>query len=757
MRTILNINEGWKFSKKYDSIPSNIDSEWEDVNIPHTWNGMDGQDGGNDYARNMYLYAKEIDAEALPDSERIYLEFNGVNSSCDIYVNGIRMCHHDGGYSTFRTDITDAVSNGKNIIEAAVDNRASETVYPQNADFTFYGGIYRDVNIIGVSANHFDLDYYGTPGIMVTPEAEGKDAVIHIKTFIQGTYKGTLIYKIIDNEGEFTALQQEDVTFDNEKNQHECDIKLENVHLWNGREDPYLYSALVMMLDENGNKIDEVTARFGVRTYFIDADKGFFLNGKHYPLHGVSRHQDRNDIGNAIKKMHHEEDMDLICEVGANTIRLAHYQHDQYFYDLCDERGMVVWAEIPYISSHMPNGRNNTITQMKELIIQNYNHPSIVVWGLSNEITMGGRSEDLYDNHVLLNDLVHEMDKTRKTVMAIEKNCDITEPIAKIPDVVSYNLYIGWYEGDADENGALWDAYHSKYPEKAFGLSEYGAEGMNWHTDNPRKGDYTEEYQALYHEKLIKQIIERPYLWATHAWNMFDFGADNRAEGGQKGKNCKGLVTMDRRYKKDSFYAYKAWLSDVPFVHIGGSRYVDRHEAVTTIKVYSNQDAVALYVNDQLIGMNDTDKMFFTFKIKNEGESVIKAVAGECTDTITIRKVAEPKAEYIMKDPGIILNWFDVTSPKGYYSLNNTIREIIRSKEAYEAAESIIKYVKPAIESDDESMGAAKDIIMRFTLIRLSNLVKSGNYGMKGDVDKELLLSVNESLNKIALVEELVD
>ena len=280
--------------------------------------------------------------------------------------------------------------------------------------------------------------------------------------------------------------------------------------------------------------LDKVKTRFGLRTFFIDAGKGFILNGESYPLRGVSRHQDRWGHGNALLVEHHKEDMELISEMGANTIRLAHYQHDQYFYDLCDEYGMVVWAEIPYISSHMPNARENTISQMKELIIQNYNHPSIVVWGLSNEITMtGGKSsEDLLENHRVLNDLAHELDKTRLTTIAAVTMCDIHDPYIQIPDVVSYNHYFGWYGGDTSMNGPWFDRFHKEFPQIPIGVSEYGCEALNWHTSDPQQGDYTEEYQAYYHEELIKQLFTRPYLWATHVWNMFDFAADARNEGG---------------------------------------------------------------------------------------------------------------------------------------------------------------------------------------------------------------------------------
>ena len=407
---------------------------------------------------------------------------------------------------------------------------------------------------------------------------------------------------------------------------------------------------------------------------------GFILNGEEYPLRGVSRHQDRWGIGNALLPEHHKEDMDFIMEVGATTIRLAHYQHDQYFYDLCDEVGMVVWAEIPYISKHLPGGRANTISQMKELITQNYNHASIVVWGLSNEITMNGEGDpDLISNHEELNALVHEMDKTRLTTIACVSMCSMDAKYLQIPDVVSYNHYFGWYGGNTSMNGPWFDEFHAKHPTIPIGCSEYGCEALNWHTSNPKQGDYTEEYQAYYHEELIKQLFSRKYLWATHVWNMFDFGADSRAEGGENGQNHKGLMTFDRKYKKDSFYAYKAWLSDEPFVHLCGKRYVDRVEDTTKITVYSNQPEVELFANGVSLGKKTAEDHFFYFDVPNVGETVLVAKAGDLTDESKIRKVDEMNPDYILKEKGAILNWFDVEMPAGRYSLNDTFEDILKT------------------------------------------------------------------------------
>ncbi|MBR2067166.1 MAG: hypothetical protein IJ875_02755, partial [Solobacterium sp.] len=528
----------------------------------------------------------------------------------------------------------------------------------------FYGGLYRDVNLICVNRKHFDLDYYGGSGLQITPIIHGKDAIIELKVYLNKPLsKEKLIYQIYNQENQLVCEEESDHTH--------ISLSIQNAHLWQGRKDPYLYYAKVKLIEED-EVLDEVCSNFGIRSFFIDPDKGFFLNGESYPLHGVSRHQDRAGVGNALSKDNHQEDMELIAEMGANTIRLAHYQHDAYFYDLCDSYGMIVWAEIPYISKHMPTGNENTKSQMKELIIQNYNHPSIVVWGLSNEITISsGPDEDMTRNHEELNQMAHELDPTRLTVMACVSMLKHTNPFLNIPDIVSYNHYLGWYTGSVDMNGPWYDQFHKTHPNKPIGISEYGAEALNWHSSDPKQGDYTEEYQAYYHEEMIKQLFSRPFIWASHVWNMFDFAADARDEGGEAGMNHKGLVSFDRSYKKDSYYAYKAWLSDEKFVHICSKRYIDRVEDVTKVKVYSNMEEVELYANGELVEKKKSADHFFTFLVKNEGETKLLAKADTCIDEAIIRKVEEPNEEYILKDSSIILNWFDIEERKDVFTLND--------------------------------------------------------------------------------------
>lgn len=745
MRQIYNFNTKWGFSKEALEAPTTMPERWNWVNIPHTWNNIDGQDGGNDLYRGTAFYAKELEKMDLPKADRYFLEIQGANSSAILYINGKKLANHDGGYSTWRVDITDALED-KNLFVFEVDNSQNDRVYPQNADFTFYGGIYRDLNIIAVSESHFDLEYYGTPGIKVTPEVVGKDAKVEVEVFVKNEKETQkLVYTLKDAEGNVVAEKETPAS------ETVASFEIENVHLWHGKKDPYLYTAEVCLKDEE--VLDNVSARFGCRTFEIHPENGFILNGEEYPLRGVSRHQDRWGIGNALLKEHHDEDMDLICELGATTIRLAHYQHDQYFYDLCDERGMVVWAEIPYISTHMPNGRENTISQMKELVVQNYNHPSIIVWGLSNEITMHGDSdEDLRENHVILNDLVHEMDKTRLTTMACVSMCSMDDPYVQIPDTVSYNHYFGWYGGDTSQNGPWFDEFHAKYPNIPIGCSEYGCEALNWHTSDPQQGDYTEEYQAYYHEELIKQFYTRKYMWATHVWNMFDFGADSRNEGGENGQNHKGLITFDRKYKKDSFYAYKAWLSDEPFVHICGKRYVDRVEETTKVTVYSNQPEVELFANGVSLGKQTCPEHFFYFEVPNTGETTLVAVAGDCKDESFIRKVEVFNEEYRLKEKGAILNWFDVTAPEGYYSLNSKIEDIVKSEEGATVFKEVMVSAMGSMmggNSEKFDMAPMMKMLGSFTILRLTSLLGATNVTLT----KEQLLDMNEKLNAIPVVE----
>ncbi|CUX25099.1 glycoside hydrolase family 2 protein [Clostridium sp. C105KSO13] len=729
-RQITHLKDDWTFVKSANDALAAASIPGDTIALPHTWNAVDGQDGGNDYHRGTCYYVKKLRKPELSAGEQVYLEFLGAAMIADIYVNGQLLAHHEGGYSTFRVNITDVLSE-ENTVVAALNNEDNTTCYPQKADFTFYGGLYRMVNLIVVPTVHFELDYWGTPGIKVTPQVDldNHRAVVTAEAWVSAEAPVT-----------FTVAGQTQTVSSAWKHAQAVFV-IENVHLWDGLNDPYLYTAEASL--ESG---DKVHTRFGCREFHIDPQEGFFLNGRSYPLRGVSRHQDFKDAGNALTMEHHKKDMDIILELGATTLRLAHYQHTQEFYDLCDENGLILWAEIPYITKHMADARANTLSQMKELVIQNYNHPSIVTWGLSNEITAASPvNDDLLENHKLLNDLCHKLDSTRPTTMANVFMLETDSPILGIPDINSYNLYFGWYLGELEQNDEFFDEYHEKYPDRVIGFSEYGADANpQYQSSAPEKGDYTESYQAVYHEHMLQMIEKRPYLWATHVWNLFDFAADGRDEGGKHGENQKGLVTIDRKVKKDAFYLYKAaWNKTENFVHICGSRYVDRTEDTTEIKVYSNQPEVTLFVDGTEFA-TVSGKTIFNFQVPITGNHTIKATADSCEDSIHIRKVAEANPDYMFVQRAPVTNWFDADDlDPDCFSINDRLADI---RENPQAGAIIDRMMAQGASERGDVADAVKDnpalqrMMGRMTLI---NLLKQGG------ADDESIKQLNRVLQGI--------
>lgn len=739
----MELKDNWMFVKEAENAADAASKKGTAVSLPHTWNAVDGQDGGNDYHRGTCWYVTKFQKPELEAGSQVYVEFLGASVIADVYLNGEAVAHHEGGYSTFRVNLTDKLQE-ENVLAVALNNADNNYVYPQKADFTFYGGLYRMVNLIVVPESHFELDYAGGNGIAVTPTVEcdenrvptGK-ASVKVETWVAGNADSVVIT--------ITGEESESKTVSVVDGHAEATFELEHVHLWDGVDDPYLYHAKAEL---SSGDVTETT--FGCRSFYTDPEKGFVLNGRVYPLRGVSRHQDRTGAGNALSYEMHKEDMEIIKEIGANTIRLAHYQHAQEFYDLCDEYGMVVWAEIPYITMHMPNGRANTLSQMEELVVQNYNHPSIVCWGLSNEITAATPvEEDLLENHRLLNDLCHKLDKTRFTTMANVFMQETDSPLLEIPDVNSYNLYFGWYLGELEQNDEFFDEYHAKYPDRCIGFSEYGADANpQYQSTNPTHGDYSETYQTVYHEHMLKMIEERPYLWATHVWNMFDFAADGRDEGGKHGVNQKGLVTMDRKLKKDAFYLYKAyWNKEDAFVHICGSRYVDRKEDTTEVKVYSNQTTVSLYVDGTLLETQDGSRIF-RFAVPMTGEHEIVAKAGAEEDSIHIRKVEEANPDYVMGEIKDVINWFDDEPYKPEcYSIKDKMSEIKASPKAGAILAELMAQA-PGAESRGDVAESVKD---NPNLVRMMGrmTLESMLGHMKDSITEEQVKGLNRMLQQI--------
>ena len=750
MRTTQIINDNWKFAKTA-SVPATLPEAWEAVTLPHTYNAVDGQDGGNDYYRGTAAYVRTLVTPKAGSDQEIYLEFRGAAMSAEVYLNGKQLAKHQGGYSTFRVLLNGALrpEGEENLLCVLVDNSDNEEVYPQKADFTFYGGIYRDVVLITVPSTHFALREDGTPGIRITPKADlaKHSADILVETKVEGTADGAKVT--------ISACGQEQ-TVPVENGSAKALLHVENVHLWDGVSDPYLYTAKAVLMAD-GKEPDQVSARFGVRSFRIDPSEGFFLNGRSYPLRGVSRHQDRQGAGNALTPAMMQEDMEVIKDIGANTLRLAHYQHAQEFYDLCDENGIIVWAEIPFITKFMPGGRQNTISQMRELITQSYNHPSIICWGLSNEITASSQvTEELMDNHRELNELCHSLDSTRPTAMAHAFMLEKDSPLIPVADIAGYNLYFGWYLGELEQNDSFFDEYHKMFPDRVMGFTEYGADAnISFHAEHPVQGDYSEEYQCVYHEHIAKMIEERPYLWATYVWNLFDFAADGRDEGGKHGQNQKGLVEFDHKTRKDAFYLYKALWSSEPFVHICGRRFVNRTGDKTLVRVYSNLPGVTLYDGDVVLArQNYTDcsqKGVYLFEVPLTGEMHLRAEAGEgaqaVSDEILIRHVEQADASYQFGKIGEVVNWFDkITGNPDYYSVHDTLGTLMQNPATGAVVGQIMQKARGSrgdVAKSTEGNKALQQMLagMKFE----SLLLKAGG----NVISKEMIRNINETLQKV--------
>lgn len=713
------------------------------VSLPHTWNALDGQDGGNDYWRGVGIY--QIDLPNPTAGKKQYIELRGANHVATVYCNGRELGTHKGGFSTFRYDLTPSMKAEGNVLTVVVTNGKSD-IYPQNADFTFYGGLYRDVNFIEVENAHFDLLKDGTDAVFVTPRISGKTRLDIFPVNAEGC---TVAVELKDAEGNVvgsdTAAAKAHTIFK---------LDVNEPHLWNGMADPYCYTASAT-LTKDGDVLDTVTVTYGYRGFHVDPETGFYLNGKNVPLRGVARHQDRLDKGWAIGKAEHEEDIALIKEVGANTIRLAHYQHDQYFYDLCDKTGFVLWAEIPFISSFIPGKEayENTLSQMTELIAQNYNHPSICFWGISNEITIGGEQEELYRNLNDVNALVKKMDPSRLTTMAEVSMVAMNSEHVYITDVLSYNHYFGWYVGDVEDNAPWLDKFHAMNPDRPLGISEYGAEAvLSWHTVNPENHDYTEEYQALYHHEMLKTFETRPYLWSTHLWNMFDFAADARDEGGVQGRNNKGLITYDRKTKKEAFYIYKAYWNSEPMVHVCGERFVDRGPNERSVIVYTNCPEVTLIVNGTEVATKAAKDHAVVFEdvALNDGANTVTAKSGDIQgNTITLNAVAQHNMAYDLPDgEGEAGNWFNdpnakpLEYPEGYYSIKDKISDLMANSQTAAIIGDLIKGMGQGGAGMTMEGDAMKEFMM---MMRLSNMIKMAGKSFPAGLKRTL----NEQLTKI--------
>ncbi|GMK39138.1 beta-galactosidase [Paenibacillus sp. CCS19] len=714
MRQRIRMNDAWRFMRSNEQMAEAViyqDDHWSEVHIPHTWNAIDGANG-YEYYQGACWYRKAFTLDPSYQGRKVYIEFGGSNSITDVYVNGQHAGQHKGGYSAFRFDISGSVVFGAaNVIAIKVDNTVVDDVYPQKADFTFYGGIYRDVSLLITNQVHFDTMDHGSDGVYLVQEQVSQEkARLQIKTrLVNDSYeeKKVRVWADILNADQHvvTYAVKEVILAAGEVKTEMLDCVIDNPILWNGRRNPYMYQASVSMTSFN-DAVDEIAIPFGVRYFHVDPEKGFFLNGEHLPLYGVSRHQDRKDRGWAITENEQIEDMELIKEIGATSIRLAHYQHSQTFYDLCDQEGMVIWAEIPFISIMSQNDLEgiNAKQQMLELIKQNYNHPSIIFWGLQNEIQIGGERPEVRRLVRELNELTKKEDPTRLTTMANVLFVDERDEFNRMTDVIGYNKYYGWYHGKTEDFEPWVDKFHEINPDRPLCISEYGVEGIvQYHSAAPKVKDYTEEYHALYHEVAWSIFERKPFLWATYVWNMFDFGANIRDEGGVKGRNNKGLVTYDRKIKKDAFYMYKAHWSDDKFVHIASKRFVDRAEDSIQVKVYSNCNEVSLYVNGERLQSKSGKAKIFIFEnvVLAEGMNEIRATASDdhivYQDIARFNKVEQPNPSYeapaVEDQREAVNNWFELPDAStdeaeelqitdDVYSTRCTFKDLFENQEA---------------------------------------------------------------------------
>ena len=615
------------------------------VDLPHTWNAQDALSGKIDYKRGIGNYEKNLFIRPEWKGKRLFIRFEGVNNIADVFINRRHIGEHRGGYGAFIFEITGKVEYGKeNSILVRVNNGEQLDIMPLVGDFNFYGGIYRDVHLLITDETCISPLDYASPGVRLIQDSVSHRyakvrAIVDLSNGSSGNQEVELNVRLLDGQRVVKEGTKNVNLSGNEVMQQELTFEIDQPHLWNGRQDPFLYQAEVTLF-RNGQMVDRVTQPLGLRFYRIDPDKGFFLNGKHLPLQGVCRHQDRSEVGNALRPQHHEEDVALMLEMGVNAVRLAHYPQATYFYDLMDKNGIIVWAEIPFVGPggyndkgfvDLPAFRANGKEQLKELILQHYNHPSICVWGLFNELTELGDNPVEYIKE--LNVLAHQEDTTRPTTSASNQMGDLNF----ITDAIAWNRYDGWYGGTPADLGKWLDRMHKDHPEICIAISEYGAGASIYHQQDslvktvPTSWWHPENWQTYYHIENWKTISSRPYVWGSFVWNMFDFGAAHRTEGDRPGINDKGLVTFDRKVRKDAFYFYKAnWNREEPMLYLTGKRNTVRTQRLQTIIAFTNQAGAELFVNGKSYGKAIPDS-YAILEWKNvelePGENEIKVVS----------------------------------------------------------------------------------------------------------------------------------
>lgn len=729
MREIRNFNDGWRFKKgNCEASETFFPADAEPVTLPHTWY----EDG--EYYQGDACYQKLFPWKKEP-GKRVFLSFEGVDKSCRVYLNGAKAGEHQGAYSTFRMDITEALRNGNNLLTVLVNNEKGTDVNPISGDFTLFGGIYRDVKLILTPEIHFDPVWYGTDGAtasaVLTEDGTGK-VEVKARTVVPEGMEADLEVSLWDADGNCVCIETQ--------KKEQAVLRVSDPVCWDGTKSPCLYTLKAAL--RSGETIEDlVELQIGFRRIAMDPEQGFFLNGRHLKLNGVAKHQDTAGKFSAAGEEEWQRDLALIREIGANAVRLSHYQHPQRFYDLCDSSGLIVWTEIPMLRLiEKETLVNNAEEQLKELILQNMHHPSICFYGVENEIAMFGETDFMHQEVKRLHELAKSLDPGRFTAAANLNSVEYDSPLNRITDVVGYNLYFGWYYGEMPDFAPFFDGFHSVNANVPFAVTEYGADcNTAFHSTAPKRKDYTEEFQALFHETVYPYIEERGYIWGSFVWNMFDFVSGIRNEGGVKYRNNKGLVTFDRQIRKDAFYYYKAKWSEEPFVHITGKRYQNRTGKCMDVKVYSNCPAVVLHTQDGEWSLDSSNGVFLFENIPLSGEEIcVKAEAGNVSDTAEFRYVEEEDPSYVYVDPNPgpnVKNWFvdEVEKaklfPAGRWSVMDTVNDLLTSSEAMALID----------ESSPELGEYMRDTVGTFTLEQVAAYAKTL-------IDEEAFMELNKKL-----------
>ncbi|MFW6676867.1 glycoside hydrolase family 2 protein [Lacrimispora sp. AGF001] len=707
----LSLNEGWEFLKLPDGDISNPNTPETlsgkgslKVTLPHTWYTDEDQYQGLAVYRKLLTVSKEW--------QKVFLEFEGADQHCKVFVNEILIGEHRGAYSCFRVELPDSVLAEKELcLEVYVSNAQNQTISPIFGDFTIFGGLYRNVNLLITEKEHFDYLYYGTNGIIASTSLEGGNGLLEIDSHAIAPEGAIIRYDVLEEDGTVAAQASgpanETVRF-----------QIPHPYLWNGKGEGRLY-LLRAALCVNGNVVDEVCESIGFRSIKMNAQTGFYLNGRKEKIRGVSMHQDFAESFSAVTKEQQDISFQLIKEIGANAIRLSHYQHPQYHYDRCDQEGYIVWAEIPMLK--MTEDKElfeNAKYQLTELILQNIHHPSICFWGIQNEIAMFKDAPYMHEMCRELYSYARELDDTRLVTGANLYTVKFESELNKITDMIGYNIYFGWYYGEMNDYDGFLDQFHAACPEMPIGVSEYGVDtNTALHSEQPKVRDYSEEYQALYSETVYQIFDSKDYLWGSFVWNMFDFSSFRRNEGGKKYINQKGLVTYDRKIRKDAFYYYKAMWSEEPFIHICSKRFVKRAEDRIDIKVYTNQEEVALFGNQgneficSAYNNGNGTVIFKEIGLQQGNNSfVVRSVVTDAAcaeDQVVFEKVAEKETSYQLPDSGegkAVRNWFlkeDDLIREGYFSLKDSAYDITQNQEAMKVFYKFAPATAETVEKDE--------------------------------------------------------